>query len=534
MGAKNSTVRSATLPPPPPPPPPQTANASPAIALPKPTVAVIGGGLAGLHVAFELNRCGFDVTVLEARSAVGGGSLQCAANCVNAPFVPTVFDAKIPRMFLVGLFGSASTGLLSRETCIGDLLTRRMACWAKARLLHKGDRDRVLSAGTWLGQQSAAVYRSLGTAFPEDLEPALFTSSEGPSECVNGQWSATAPPGDYLYIEPQRWVDGLQGIIKREGVRLLTHHRVERVYFNLLDNEEFVTSLAVSDTTAAKPQLTMQRYDAYVLCAGAGGAAAVGIQQALPIIGVKGYALRLQLDPRFTRVLECDPLRAQRQYTAVLSRKGYVYENKAGGDLVIAGLAALDSREHAEARVSVQSVARKLAAHAEVTITEEQHQQGALAASPIQSSDIPDNSTRGAVATDFVRSVTPDGLPFISPLGATKNAFILAGFGDSELRWAPAAAVVLRKLVIGEEVDTKETNPFSMRRFGLVDEKLADPAADTERAALQDCSTSLLIRTENALASPMTTLVAPLAQIEESLRAIASPTQLTSVFGAAK
>jgi monoamine oxidase len=37
-----------------------------------PRVIVIGGGFAGLSAAYELSRAGADVTVLEARSRIGG------------------------------------------------------------------------------------------------------------------------------------------------------------------------------------------------------------------------------------------------------------------------------------------------------------------------------------------------------------------------------------------------------------------------------------------------------------------------------
>lgn len=56
---------------------PMTANALPALSPEQGAgmqVAVLGAGIAGLVAAYQLERAGFKVTVLEARSRIGGGN----------------------------------------------------------------------------------------------------------------------------------------------------------------------------------------------------------------------------------------------------------------------------------------------------------------------------------------------------------------------------------------------------------------------------------------------------------------------------
>ncbi|WP_310474801.1 NAD(P)/FAD-dependent oxidoreductase [Sandarakinorhabdus sp.] len=57
----------------------------------KPTVAVVGGGLAGISAAIQLQKAGFAVTLFEASNTLGGNTSSCVVDGVEHDVYPHMF-----------------------------------------------------------------------------------------------------------------------------------------------------------------------------------------------------------------------------------------------------------------------------------------------------------------------------------------------------------------------------------------------------------------------------------------------------------
>jgi len=168
---------------------------------PAPDVAVIGGGVIGLSVAWHAARRGLRVAVLD-RGALGDGATRVAAGML-APV--TEADAGEPALLCAGLASAASwpafaaaLGLGETYRACGTLVVARDADEVEAL-----DREHALRA-----QLGVPVERLRGSA-ARRLEPGL----------APGVRAALDVPGDHA-VDPRALVEALVVACEREGVAL--------------------------------------------------------------------------------------------------------------------------------------------------------------------------------------------------------------------------------------------------------------------------------------------------------------------------
>lgn len=197
-------------------------------------IAIVGGGIIGCAIAFELSRRGADVTVFE-RGEVGAGATQASAG-ILAPY--TEAHAGGP------LFDLAVRGLEAYDDFVAHVRE---------------------------GSAIAFEYRRSGTIeVAEDAErAALLRARSGPgltwleaTELRHRVPSVTSAALGGLHCAQHAWV-GVRGFIaaladaaRRRGARLQTESPAERIAF-----EKSGVSVRVSGED--------HRFDRVVLCAGA-------------------------------------------------------------------------------------------------------------------------------------------------------------------------------------------------------------------------------------------------------------------------
>jgi glycine oxidase len=188
-------------------------------------VAIIGAGIIGASIAFELSARGASVTVLDARSA-GQGATQAAAGML----VP----------YLEG-FGKPILAMAARSLSMYDEFVQRVS--AESGLAVDYHRRGSLQVATreaeipelhaLEGEARAAGVRCtlLDAAQLRDLEPSLTTAA------VAG---ALIP--DHGVVLPTSLLNALTAAATRRGASFTTERRVERVVPRAADGFELQTS----------------------------------------------------------------------------------------------------------------------------------------------------------------------------------------------------------------------------------------------------------------------------------------------------
>ncbi|MCC9075679.1 FAD-dependent oxidoreductase [Litorilinea aerophila] len=232
-----------------------------------PTVAIVGGGLAGLTAAALLARAGADVTLLEQAREIGGRArtqrddgfhfnLGPHALYQGSPALTIFAELGVPvpagRVAVAGyaihrgrLFPFPATGpaiLASRLLGLADK-------WALLKVLARLEGLRLeglgaISIGQWIQEH---VRPPVARAFLHSLI-RLTTYSHAPEELSAdaGLEQLRLSTRGVLYVDGgwQTLVDGLQQVAEAAGARLLTGTRAEAV---TVDEQGTVTGLRLAD-----------------------------------------------------------------------------------------------------------------------------------------------------------------------------------------------------------------------------------------------------------------------------------------------
>lgn len=242
-----------------------------------PEVVVVGGGIAGMGVAWRLAQAGRRVTLLE-RAALGRGASWAAAGML-APAAEIGFD----ELDLYGL-GRSSLGLwpgfardLESASGVG------VGYDARGTLVVADDRDsaRALRRLFAFQQEHGVPVEWLSGSEAADLEPAL--TSRIPAAILS--------PEDHQ-VDPRAVVRALAAACRASGVDV--REKAEVVAVRPGETPEAV--LASGETV---------RGSVVVVAAGAQSGHLAGLDPAPPVRPVKGQALavRMNADVSFTRVV---------------------------------------------------------------------------------------------------------------------------------------------------------------------------------------------------------------------------------------
>jgi D-amino-acid dehydrogenase len=408
-------------------------------------VAVVGGGVVGLCIAYDFARAGVDVVVLE-DEACGGG-----ASSGNAGWITPVLSAPIPAPGVMtdALWSMARSGspLALRPQLRPAFWTW---CWRFARS-SRPDRWRSgLQAMLRLGERSMERFDELagegvafemhseGMVFAAVTEAALEAEAELLEETTRAGYehAIQALDGDALralepaltdavvggfhipaerHVRPETFVRGLRDALEARGGTVTEHARVRGV---ALESAGWRVRTEGADVLA----------DRVVVAAGASSAAilrSAGVRLALA--SAKGYSVTSARQP------------------FVLRRPLYLLEAKIAcspfhGALRLAGMFELGARDAAVDPRRLALLAR---------------------AAPRYLRDwSPDDRAQGWAG---LRPLAPDGLPYIGAVPGAPGLYAATGHGMLGVTLAPATSEALCRLVLDDEPPAL-LGPFRLER----------------------------------------------------------------------
>jgi glycine oxidase len=241
-------------------------------------LAVIGGGIVGLSVAWRARACGMSVTVLE-RDELGGGATHVAAGML-APVAEVEFGEAGRRVLELGmrsaLMWSTFAAELERDSDI-EVGLRRTGTLVVAR---DDDEARELERQLAFRQSLGLRAVRLRASEAREREPALAPSVR----------LALEAPDDHS-VDPRCVVAALRRACERSGVRLREH--VPSLTIGLDASKTRVTG--VGDTDAPNVVVAAGAWSGTV----AGLPTGAGVQ----VRPVKGQIMRLR-DPEGPGMLE--------------------------------------------------------------------------------------------------------------------------------------------------------------------------------------------------------------------------------------
>jgi glycine/D-amino acid oxidase-like deaminating enzyme len=416
-------------------------------------IAVVGGGVIGLAVAYYLSQAGAEVVVYE-RGALGRGctwgsagwitpsesapvvgpeAIRQALYSLGRPYSPLyvrpTLDPGLYRWLLQALrycnSAAAARGLqavaeLGRPTFeLYDELERAglSADMTSQGLLHVFSRRR--SAARSLA--SATVMRHYGYTVPDDLlsgtelrelEPALSRRAE-----------AGYLIGEERHIDPARLTTGLAGLARKSGAEIFEHTEVRR--FDC-------TARRVQRVVSADGTLQVK---GVVLAGGAScGTLLRPLGVRLPLTAGKGYSFLRRL-----RTLPIRPIHLGEIKVAV---------TPFARGLRVAGTMELSGNNETLRQSRADAIARGAAQY-------------------FDGWDELDGDRTGSEPEELWvgrRPLTPDGLPILDSVHPFENLFIATGHSMLGITLAPASGKALAGYVLsGRRPELLE--PFRLSRF---------------------------------------------------------------------
>lgn len=292
-----------------------TAKGVEAYNLSKPTAAVIGAGIAGVHVAYELADLGFDVTVLEQHAQPGMGETQYALPFVGIGYrEPALSRLRVGRDFVRELvFSTAAscpsliTGDHRFHTAFSSMLHRWL--WSRTRSVFR--EEEVMWYTNNLSRLSVHVIQELLHKHPqlhdfvstdpvqlgrlEEVRPAHTTeeANAAPSRPHTRWVAAAAAHPAACGIDPVGWTRALAQVCQRDyKVTFRLQERVEDFHVHLRAAQEATGSLRSSHAHPSRPHERVfdeRRFDVVVITAGAESGRLTGHAGRVPIVGLTGW-----------------------------------------------------------------------------------------------------------------------------------------------------------------------------------------------------------------------------------------------------
>jgi D-amino-acid dehydrogenase len=409
-------------------------------------VSVVGGGVIGLGVAYELARSGADVVVLE-RARLG-----CGASLGNAGWVsPALSAAPVPgpgvtAQVLRWMIRSDSPFLLRPRidrAFVGWLWSFQRACRAPQyaagmRALVDHNRHAIDSLLRWRRQgvefelhRSGLIFAALTQAalheerelyvrlraagFPVDFElvdaHALREREPAISDRVIGGMLSRAE----WHLRPESLTAGLAAALRRAGAELLEGAVVEE-----LAPEDGGWRLSTSTGS--------HHAERVVLATGAWGRSLVGpLGYRLPLEAAKGYSITAAGDG-------IRPRHAVYLLEAKVGCSPYADAVRLAGTLELAGLDLSLNRSR------VRAIERSAETYLRWRPVEPQLEWAGL------------------------RPLVPDGLPVVGAVPSRPGLFLSTGHGMGGVTQAAASASLLAPFVLGGP-EPPELRPLSPARF---------------------------------------------------------------------
>lgn len=242
-------------------------------------ICVVGGGVIGLAIAFELAERGRHVTVLE-RGRIG----ERAAAGVAAGMLAPVFEADHldPELTPLALESRASYGAwVRRVEAAAGMRVGYDATGALIVALHRDHQARIDHLGAFM-RERGLVAEPVGRAELRELEPVLAPSA------IGGLRAA-----DDHQVDPRRLLAALRAALERASATVLEETRVTAV-----------------SPAAGRAEVTFERQgraatigaEQVVLAAGA-WTSELACAADLPLRPVRGLILRLRGEPLIRHVV---------------------------------------------------------------------------------------------------------------------------------------------------------------------------------------------------------------------------------------
>ena len=403
-------------------------------------VCVLGAGIVGLATAYELNRAGHDVTIIDralpGNGASGGNGSQLSYSYVQPLADPGIW-AQLPKLLLSpssplkirpqldvhqwrwGLqFLAACTADTSRSTTVALLQlaaesrqgfdamlakehlavdfssTGKLVLFSTASSFAAAQKQMLLQREMGSEQEAVSAQRCI------DIEPALASYQRSitgaiytPSECA---------------ADCQKTCDGLQAVLTQRGVRFLLGTPIHHI------------NVSGSKVVAVKTPQGDIEADQYVMALGAASAPmarSLGVN--LPIYPLKGYSITLNVNDAPDSAPSTAP------FVSVTDSARKVVFARIGSRLRVAGMAEL-------AGYDTQVVPRQI----------ESLKASTLALFPLCSQFAELNPWAG------LRPATPTGLPVIGKhLQGPANMIFNVGHGALGFTLAFGSAARLVKLI---------------------------------------------------------------------------------------
>ena len=421
-------------------------------------VSVVGGGVIGLGVAYELARSGAEVTVLERARFGGGASLGNAGWVTPALSAAPVPAPGVTAQVLRWMFRSDSPFLLRPRTdraFLGWLWSFQRACRAPQyaagmHALVEHNRGAIESLVSWrrqgidfelhrggllfaalseaaLEEERELYVRLQAAGFPVEFELLDANAVREREPAVSDRVIGGMLSRREWHLRPESLTAGLAAALRRAGAELLDGVVVEDL---ARENGGWRLSTSTGSRQAER----------VVLATGAWGPA---------LLGSLGYRLPLEAAKGYSITAAGEGVRPQHAVYLLEAKVGcspYVDAVRLAGTLELAGLDLSLNRPR------LRAIERAAEAYLRWRPVDPQLEWAGL------------------------RPLAPDGLPVVGAVPGQPGLFISTGHGMAGVTLAAASASLLGPLVLGGP-EPPELRPLSPARFGRGRRSLAASAS---------------------------------------------------------